>query len=222
MDELKKLWHMVFGDDFDIIDSYFKRFYSDELCATEYINGELCAAAYVMPVGELVNGDEAEKCAHIYAVAVYPKYRGCGYGISVTKKAIKLAEEAGYSAIVIHPAEESLYSFYEKHCGFKTAFYSSYYEADISNYYQISAKEYLNMRETFLKGRPHIRLNDISVEYFLQTGGSFLSNGNSCLAIDDGNICEYLDNENHIDTIPFGMIYGEKKLKNAVFGLTFG
>ena len=116
MDELKQLWHTVFGDDFELIDRFFDTFYSPALCATKFVGGKLCAAAYVMPVGELVYDGKREKCAHIYAVAVYPEYRGRGYGIEVTKKAAELAGKAGYTA-VLHPADEGLFGFYEIECG---------------------------------------------------------------------------------------------------------
>lgn len=221
MEELKKLWHTVFGDDYVIINKFFDTFYSRELCAVKHLNGRLCAAAYVLPVGELICDNKREKCAHIYAVAVYPEYRGRGYGIEVTKKAAELAIKAGYTAVVLHPADEGLFGFYEKHCGFHTAFFDSVMPAMPKKAERISITAYGALRETLLQDRDHIALDERALDYFVSTGGELYASETACFAADGGNICEYISNEKIGKAKPFGMIYGEKTVKNGYFGIAF-
>lgn len=220
MDELKQLWHTVFGDDYELIDRFFDTFYSPALCATKFVDGKLCAAAYVMPVGELVYNGKREKCAHIYAVAVYPEYRGRGHGIEVTKKAVELAGKAGYTA-VLHPADEGLFGFYEKHCGFVTAFYTSDVPALPNDAEKISAAQYADLREMLLQDRDHIALDVRALDYFVSTGGELYACENACFAVDGGKICEYISRDAIGELKPFGMIIEEKSIKNGYFGIAF-
>ncbi len=221
MEERKKLWHDVFGDDYAVIDTFFDTFYSPELCAAEYVDGKLCAAAYVLPVGELVTEKMREKCAHIYAVAVYPAYRGRGFGVTVTNKAVQLAKKAGFTAIVLHPADEGLYEFYEKHCGFKTAFYTDKREHDADGLQEVSTHDYRIRREELLAARDHIALNERALAYFVKTGGVLFADEHHCAATDGGRICEFIGEAEHGEFLPSGMIFGEKILKKAHFGLNF-
>ena len=182
--ELKNLWHTVFGDAPSVIDAYFDAFYTPDLTATEFVDGELAAAAYVLPAGELVCGDCREKCAHIYAVAVYPKFRGRGLGVSVTNLATEKAKKAGFSAVVLHPAEESLFGFYEKHCGFKTCFSASGKSPLSGDVLTLSETEaYIACREKFLANIPHVALNARVLDFFQKCGGLLYTSETGCSAV---------------------------------------
>ena len=208
MTELKKLWHTVFGDAPSIIDAYFDTFYSPELTAAEFADGELAAAAYVMPAGELVYGRRREKCAHIYAVAVYPKFRGRGLGIAVTNRAVEKAKAAGYSAVILHPAEESLFGYYEKNCGFETCFYGNFTEivlpegcADKSC---ADIESYIACRERFLQDIPHVALSADILSFFVKCGGKLYASEAGCAAV------EIID----------GTAYFREMLGDALLGIT--
>lgn len=243
--ELKNLWHTVFCDDHSIIDEFFRIFYNPELVATEYVDGELAAAAYVMPAGYLIHNNNREKCAHIYAVAVYPEYRGRGFGISVTNKAVELAKAHGYTAVVLHPAEETLFRYYEKHCGFTTAFTSCIYEKNLlsvtSFVKSIDIDTYLHAREKYLADTPHVELGRDILTFFTSCGGKLYVYEGGCAAAETydgttyfreilGGVSEQrlasLSEEEKCcihapgDDIATGMIYGCSSIKNGWIGLT--
>lgn len=245
MDELKNLWHTVFGDSPDIIDAYFRLFYDPKLTATEYVDGKLAAAAYVLPAGYLVYDGNREKCAHIYAVAVYPEYRGMGFGISVTNKAVEIAKAQGYSAVVLHPAEESLFQYYEKHCGFTTAFTSCVYEKDVlydsAELQSTDVETYMQVREKYLSDIPHIELSREILMFFTACGGALYIYDGGCAAAEiyDGTtyFCELLGSvpEQLLarfskeekccinapgEDVTTGMIHGSWPIKNGWIGLT--
>ena len=240
--DLKHLWHTVFGDAPSVIDAYFDIFYSPDRVACEFIDGELAAAAYVMPAGELTAGDTKEKCAHIYAVAVYPKFRGRGLGISVTNRAVQLAKENGFNTVVLHPASDSLFDYYKKHCGFETCFYSKTETMPLGAVNEASLctdiNSYITCREKFLSSIPHISLNEEILTFFVNCGGKLYASDFGCAAVEvsDGtayfrealgdvsSICPE-DAENASLSlvgcdIPTGMIHGSAEFKFGWMGLT--
>jgi len=228
--ELKKLWHEVFGDAPSVIDAYFDTFYAPDLTATEYIDGELAAAAYVMPAGELTG----EKCAHIYAVAVYPKFRGRGLGIAVTNRAVEKAKDAGYTAVILHPASESLFGYYEKHCGFHTCFYSGTKTVAVSAapLEETDIDTYIACREKYLKDIPHVVLSYDILDFFTKCGGKLYTSETGCAAVEniDGTLyfreaLGAVGADNAVlccpdgDT-PTGMIHGKADFERGWMGLT--
>lgn len=187
---LKSLWHTVFEDDFETINAFFNAFPMKDLAATEFVDGQLAAAAYVLPFGEYVAGGKRTPCAHIYAVAVHPDYRGRGLGVSVTNKAAALAESLGYNCVVLHPAERSLFDFYEKHCGFKTCFSASNRELSITEPSEqkalpVSAEEYRAVRERFLADIPHIDISEKVLKLFQAFGGRLYAFPDGCCAAEE-------------------------------------
>ena len=241
MENLKKLWHTVFGDAPSIIDAYFDTFYDEALTAVEFVDGKLAAAAYVMPAGYLVNGERREKCAHIYAVAVYPEFRGRGLGVSVTNKAVELAEKAGFTAIVLHPAEDSLFGYYEKHCGFSTCFSANIRAASLApsdSLKETDTKTYREKREQLLQKIPHVDLSCEVLDFFQKCGGKLYVSDESCAAAESFDNMTYIrealgktaevplsDNGKYTvctvgENIATGMIYGNRDFDNAWMGLT--
>lgn len=240
INELKQLWHTVFGDDFSIIDAYFDMFYSPELTAVEYSNGMLAAAAYVLPAGELINGKTREKCAHIYAVAVYPEFRGLGLGVSVTNKAVALAKNAGFTAIVLHPASESLFGYYEKHCGFSPCFAAQVSDSALpvsAAIAETDVETYRTYREKYLKHIPHIMLSHDFLTFFQKCGGKLYAFEGGCAAVEDYDgvshirekLGDFSEGINRFETciisspgscILTGMIHGNVSFESGWMGLT--
>jgi len=203
MDEvrgLKRLWRDVFGDGDEVIDTYFEYFYSPELAVFEKCGTAVAAACHIMPLGLLVlPGGEAEPCAALYAIAADPARRGEGFGARVTETAVRRAHDMGYSSVVLHPAQESLFGFYEKHGGFRTAFYAQ--ERSICGNgaavpaRRVSPAEYNELRETQLKTRLHIRYDVRCMEFqkrlcALSGGGLFALPDGGCMIVESerGNV----------------------------------
>ena len=193
---LKSLWHTVFHDDFETIDAFFSAFPMEDLAAVEFVGGRLAAAAYVLPFGDYVCCEKRTPCAHIYAVAVHPDYRGRGLGVSVTNKAAALAESLGYNCVVLHPAEKRLFDFYEKHCGFKTGFSAIKQETAIAEKSDrkavpVSAEEYRAAREGFLSGIPHIDISENILTLFQTLGGELYAFPECCAALEQSSDTAY-------------------------------
>lgn len=239
INDLKNLWHAVFGDAPSIIDAYFDTFYSPELVACEYADEKLAAAAYVMPAGELVNGDKREKCAHIYAVAVYPEYRGRGFGVAVTNRAVELAKKAGYTAVVLHPATERLFDYYEKHCGFEPCFCEKRTEltlpASENDFPCAEIGAYIACREKLLGNTPHVALSENVLNFFVKCGGKLLVSDSGCAAVEIydgvayfrealGEFSQFISGNAVVSTpgneTPTGMIHGAAPFKKGWLGLT--
>lgn len=222
--ELKSLWKTVFGDTDDYIERFFDTFYSPELCAVCKCGGKTAAAAYLMPVGDFVSAiGERVSCAHIYAVGVLPEYRGIGLGKAVTEKCARLGEKNGFGAVVLHPAEEGLFRFYEA-LGFYSAFSCGERTAiGAGERFLINPEEYRALREEYLEGIPHIDLNMRALRYFEGQGGEFYRGENFCLAMEDGSVkeCLYPGFFAPENGRPFGMSYGKKICTDGWLGLAF-
>jgi GNAT superfamily N-acetyltransferase len=150
MISLKALWKTVFGDDADDIDHFFSTYFSPDLTTVIDDGGKPVSAAYILPVGELVpacrkdglpgdrrypeqdsairrypeqdRADRRYPVAMLYAIATHPDKRGRGYGEAVTRAAYAQALKKGYPAVVLKPADDGLFGFYEKRTDFREFF----------------------------------------------------------------------------------------------------
>ena len=195
--ELKALWHTVFHDSAPVIDEFFTAFPMDRLAVAEYCGGELAAAAYVLPFGELVLPDLSRcGCAHIYAVGVRPDMRGRGLGVEVTNKAYELAQRLGFPAVVLHPASDSLFDFYRQHCGFSTAFTACVSRTVVSHggaaaLSPVCAEEYREVRENGLSGILHIDVSPQVLSLFTKLGGRLYTFDGGCAAVEEDGETAY-------------------------------
>ncbi len=186
---LKALWKTAFGDEDADIHHFYDTWFSPEL--TVVINdadavNDRCipvSAAYILPVGALVlPGGVRLPCAMLYAIATLPRYRGRGYGEAVTRAAAEQATATGFPAVVLKPADEGLFDFYEKRTDFRTFFdvceveYSAHdlsaasssgYPADECQYAltRVAPAEYRRIRQSLLKGCVHIDTDEGAFSY---------------------------------------------------------
>jgi GNAT superfamily N-acetyltransferase len=207
---LKALWKTVFGDDDADIDHFFDTWFSPELTvvidASAVMNGNtsakgvenLAAAAYIVPVGDLVLPDTHDgkrlKCAMLYAIATLPEYRGHGYGEAVTRAAAKQASKLGYEAAVLKPADDSLFEFYAKRSEFREFFSACETQllaAELPLYdprcilAPVSPIEYRALRRQFLTGCTYIDMDERALSYQLYLCGD--SGGGLYAIKNDGN-----------------------------------
>jgi len=182
--ELVTLWSEVFGDDRALPQTFLELLPEMGTGLTARLDGKLIGAAYLLDTCL-----EGRQYGYLYAVAVYESYRGRGVGRTLCRKCRELCDN-----MLILPAEESLYAWYEHMIGTKTALFTRTEQVLPSDgdafFVKIDAKEYNAMRERLLSGRPHFRFNDAYVR-FLQTlceccGGGLYRSG-------EGIACGYID-----------------------------
>lgn len=178
---LRALWHTVFGDALADIDRFFDVFFSPDLAAVAGPAGAPVSAAYAVPVGELVlprpgpdrHAVRRYGCAMLYAIATHPDFRGRGCGEAVTREACGLAIRAGCPAVVLKPAEDGLFEFYEKRTAFRTFFETcsgTINRADLPEPRLLSAaqatpEEYRALRNIFLEGAVYIDIDERALNY---------------------------------------------------------
>lgn len=172
---LQDLWQLVFRDEQEDIACFFETFFEPELTAVITEGERPLAAAYAIPVGSLVvPGREPVDCAMIYAVATHPDARGRGWGASVTQAAAELAAARGYSAVVLKPADDGLFGFYEKHSVFREFFetYTALWDrprdgasTPLYSVREVRPGEYRDLRRRFLDGRMYIDMDERALSY---------------------------------------------------------
>jgi ribosomal protein S18 acetylase RimI-like enzyme len=180
---LKAIWKTVFGDADEDIDVFFRRYFTPALTAALYDGERPVSAGYALPVGTLAAPDGTRRsCAMIYAIGTLPDYRGRGFGEAVTEAAARLAETAGYGAVVLYPASDTLFEYYQRRTRFRIGFYA--YEAFLSHSeldaagapYQVRpvlAEEYRALRTRLLSGRAYIDMDENGLSHQQQLCASF-------------------------------------------------
>jgi len=176
MPALRHIWKTVFAGDDDEV--FFSRLYDPELCVAAWHEDALAAAGYLIPTGRFVCDGNAYPCAMIYAVATLPGHRGLGFGADITRSLISLGRDAGYPAIILRPATDSLFEYYGKRTEMKDWFYAVEHRFEKPPWsastpasghenilYKVGVNEYSRLRESLLGGLPHIEPDHHIVEY---------------------------------------------------------
>lgn len=189
MPQLKALWKTVFGDDDTDIDHFFGTWFSPDLTVVISDGTKAVSAAYILPAGRLVfarHDGESLDCAMLYAIGTLPEYRGHGYGAMITRAALRLATQKGYPAVVLKPANDGLFEFYERHSEFRAFF--NVFEAEFtagalprpdSGYKlsPVSPAEYRTLRQRLLNGVTYIDMDERGLSYLhyltAKAGGGF-------------------------------------------------
>ena len=171
LEELHTIWSTVFDDSDRAL--FFNFFYNPKLSVICEFENKIAAMGFLIPVGDLIAAQgENIPCAMIYAVATLPEFRGFGFGGAVSRELINIAHDNSSPAVVLYPANDSLFDFYSKNTSMREWFYGIEYNylrpfPDFGNieYEIISIKEYMFLRENLLNDIPHIKYNHNIVEY---------------------------------------------------------
>ncbi|MDR2568721.1 MAG: GNAT family N-acetyltransferase [Oscillospiraceae bacterium] len=196
---LRNIWKNVFGNIGE--ESFFNHYYNPELCViadTTPINtspkNAPVAAGYLVPFGEIICGSISVPCAMLFSIATLPMYRGMGFGTVIVHRLIELAREQGYPAVVLCPAEDELFDYYDKRTEFCEWFYV--YEQKIEapivksnvEITEISPNEYKIIRDELLKKVIYIKHDLPALEYQAllckEMGGGLFKIGNSCAIVE--------------------------------------
>ncbi len=114
--ETMEIWKDVFKDPDEFINLYFSRVYRSEFNVTCQLGGRVVAALQTLPYTMLCHGREV-KTAYVSGVSTRPEYRKQDIGNNLMRQAhfSIYYKEVVFATLI--PAEEWLYSWYEK-CGY--------------------------------------------------------------------------------------------------------
>ena len=107
--ELKALWKEAFGDTDEFTDRFFAHGFSQKRSLVLKEGKEIASALYWFDCEF-----QERKIAYVYGVATKKKFRGRGFASELMKSSHDLLRDEGYSAIILVPAEDRLFYFYEK------------------------------------------------------------------------------------------------------------
>ena len=110
---LRELFTEAFGDA-AFTDLFFTRGFGAERCYAAFDGGLLAALHWFDCTLD------GEKAAYVYGIASFKAQRGRGIGSELIRGALEKLQELGYRQILLVPAEESLFGYYERF-GFRAA-----------------------------------------------------------------------------------------------------
>ncbi|MBO5657314.1 MAG: GNAT family N-acetyltransferase, partial [Agathobacter sp.] len=115
---LRELWKEAFGDSDEFINMFYTTAFSpDRVFAVGEEEGDslrLCGGLYWFDESFVNASGETERIAYVYAVAVSKEKRGLGYGKLLMEGVHAYLKGRGYYGVLLAPAEEGLFEFYEK------------------------------------------------------------------------------------------------------------
>ena len=164
LEGLKKIWQSCFSAEDMIL--FFSYFYNPELCRVAIYDNKPVAMGFLIPVGNLIDSTRRNHpCAHIYALATLPMFRGRGFASAIVEQLINAGVSFGYAAIALRPSEDSLFEYYKNNSPFCDWFYyvERFYERNditpsvcsgIKNAVEISkisAEKYADLRKIMLE-----------------------------------------------------------------------
>lgn len=189
--QLKKLWKECFADDDAYIDGFFAAMYQNEHVLLEEENGVLMGASFFLP-GEIWleqtktdGGWQAVR--YVYALAVYPQYRGRGIAARLLQKARQIYD----APLIAEPAQESLIEGFYEPLGFTKNFYLQkhtveipYYDVqaaqkDVWQWIPADAAQYCSIRNAYFQKHGYIRWPGRHIAFAVRQhidsgGGAFL------------------------------------------------
>lgn len=112
---LRRLMRSAFGESEEFLDKFFTVAFSPERARVALEGDEIVAALYWFDCEYL-----GLRTAYLYAIATDAAHRGRGFGSLLVLDTVKHLSSLGYSSVLLVPANQSLFGFYEK-LGFKKA-----------------------------------------------------------------------------------------------------
>ena len=163
---LSKLWQQCFGDPYSYISGFWAASFEHIQVYMAQDGNAPVAMACVLPTQLIDEEGESHSCGYVYAVCTAPQHRGKGLCKALMEH---IHRSCGFQYAALVPAEEGLFSFYEK-LGYETVFYNREYTVEPKKGAKIrtaSPEVYRSIRELQLYD------NFLSYdEYYLPNGGS--------------------------------------------------
>ncbi len=104
---LRALFTEAFGDE-AFTELFFSVGYAPERCLVA-VDGGILAAQHWFECTL-----EGKKAAYLYGIAAFRAHRGRGVGTALIRAGIQRLRQQGYEAILLVPAQERLFSYYER------------------------------------------------------------------------------------------------------------
>ena len=196
LEAITLLWCAVFGDSRELVESFFSFLEGMGTCLVAEEDGAVVGMSSVITGCTLICPDGAEKkCAYIYALAVDEDRRHEGIGSRLTAYCVQKSRELGAEIVCTLPAEDELYSFYERYIGTTNVLRREKKTVDASpviDLTPVSAEAYLEKRELLLSGKAHLRpaLSLVNAQ-----SGLCACLGGGLFAFDGGICCGYCEDD---------------------------
>lgn len=195
-EEYFELWENCFGDSRESVEEFHECFGNDLKCFVLTLNDKIKAELSLFKMGELAGCDllAGRNLFVSYAVCTDSKSRNQGLGSEITEYARNFTLDGGFVS-ALSPADRSLIEFYEQ-LHYKSIFKEIVYRTEAcsgeflpEDMIEISAEEYNEKREKFLKDRLHIKLSENTLRYVKICSGSIglwsLDGGKAICACED-------------------------------------
>lgn len=204
------LYKKVFYKDSEDFAKTFTEKYFDKSCRFIEKDGKIVSMLYLLDC-KIFDGETTYSAFYLYAAATHPDYRNRGLMSQLISSVLKEDK-----VIVTKPANDELFSFYEKF-GFTVCSYKDETIKEFPKNQKLNIKQYIALRKKLLKTVPHILLLD---EEFTLNGLTLFGNGTYIAALDeDGKIKEYLCQKIPEAQKPFAMWNKKSVSKTLFFGI---
>lgn len=110
---LKQIWSVCFGDEDDYVEHFLRERWDENNCLVAEEDGRVVSMLFLLPA-EIIVAGERNPVWYVYACATLPEYRGRGLMQQLLSTAFEAAILQSVFALVLVPASESLFGFYEK------------------------------------------------------------------------------------------------------------
>ncbi len=164
------IWQTCFGDDEDFIRSFLDHHTAEETMLLYFADNKPVAMASFLPM-RIHQGEDMVEGHYVYAVATLPEYRGRGYAAEILTTAKELWQEP----LLLSPAEEGLYTYYQKQ-----SFFTQYFPVKwgiipenpgISeekwSFEKLDSRVYKEIRDLCFAGDGYVEWNQANIEYAL-------------------------------------------------------
>ena len=112
MMQVREIWHHCFGND-AFCEWFFARLYDPQYLRVLTVGKTVVAMLFCFP-REIVSQNRVFKSWYLYGIGTHPSERGKGYARQLIQTCISEAKEQGIDLCFLIPAEQSLFSYYER------------------------------------------------------------------------------------------------------------
>ena len=190
--QLKALWMEAFAEPAEAVDAFLETAFCAENSLLLQTENTVAAALYWLDAEY-----RSKKLACLYAVAVKKDCRGRNFGIALLEQTCKLLKERDYGAVLLIPADEGLYTYYNK-VGFVPFGHAQEILAESGAeglaLQAVDGKTYLSRRKSLFPGIHWAAPTGSYLQRYcrLFVGQDFV------LALDDTSVQEYLGKPEHL------------------------